>query len=68
MEPDFNKERAGSVSELRMALEAIKAHRDAEMGGAPREEIQRLRVLADSLHRALIDYRLLCGEHAESPH
>lgn len=44
---------------LREALEAIRAHRDAEDGGAPVEVIERLKVLADSLYNAAVDFQLL---------
>jgi len=44
---------------LRDALEAIRAHRDAEEGGAPLEEVERLRLLADSLYNAVIDFQLI---------
>lgn len=44
---------------LRDALEAIRAHRDAEEGGAPLEEIERLRLIADSLYNAVIDFQLI---------
>lgn len=36
---------------LREALGTIRAHRDAEDGGAPLEEVELLRLLADSLSR-----------------
>lgn len=44
---------------LRQALEAIRAHRDAEAGGAPWEEVARLQMLADSLYEAVVDFQLL---------
>lgn len=44
---------------LRQALEAIRAHRDAEASGAPREEVARLQMLADSLYEAVVNYQLL---------
>lgn len=44
---------------LLKALEAVRAHRDAETGGAPTEEVERLRLLADSLYQAVIDYQLI---------
>jgi hypothetical protein len=46
---------------LRDALEAIRAHRDAEEGGAPFDEVERLRLLADSLYNAVIDYQLIAA-------
>lgn len=54
---------------LREALEAIRAHRDAVAGGAPWEEVHRLRMLADSLYHAVVDYQLLeAGPLPESIH
>lgn len=54
---------------LREALEALKAHRDAVDGGAPWEEVERLRMLADSLYHAVMDYQLLeAGQLPESIH
>ncbi|UUJ40886.1 hypothetical protein L1A22_00770 [Pseudomonas extremaustralis] len=54
---------------LREALEAIRVHRDAEDGGAPAEEIERLKLLADSLYHAAVDFQLLeTGSLAESIH
>jgi len=44
---------------LRQALEAIRAHRDAEAGGAPWQEVKRLQMLADSLYEAVVNYQLL---------
>nr|QFX76825.1 hypothetical protein [Pseudomonas putida] len=41
------------------ALAAIRAHRVAEDGGAPPEEVERLRLLADSLYHAVVDFQLL---------
>lgn len=52
---------------LREALEAIKAHRDAKDGGAPRQEVERLRLLADELYEAVIEYRLLVSGNLSDP-
>ncbi|UPK86826.1 hypothetical protein [Pseudomonas sp. A2] len=46
---------------LRQALEAIRAHRAAEENGSPIEEVERLRLLADSLYNAAIDYQLVAA-------
>lgn len=52
---------------LREALEAIRAHRNAQDGGASPEEVERLRLLADSLYQAAADFQLLeAGSLAES--
>ncbi|HDS0927410.1 TPA: hypothetical protein QDZ23_002055 [Pseudomonas putida] len=54
---------------LREALEAIRAHRDAEVGGAPPEVVERLRFLADSLYHAVLDFQLLeAGKLPDSIH
>jgi len=41
------------------ALAAIKAYRDAQDGGASPDEVERLRLLADSLYRAVMKFQLL---------
>ena len=46
---------------LLQALEAIRAHRDAEASGAPREEVARLQMLADSLYEAVVNFQLLAS-------
>lgn len=43
---------------LRKALEAIRAHRDAEAGCAPSEEVERLRLLAESGYQSVVDIQL----------
>lgn len=54
---------------LREALEAIRAQRDAEDGGAPVEEVECLKLLADSLYQAAVDFQLLgTGNLPESIH
>lgn len=40
---------------LREALEAIRAHRDAQAGCAPPEEVERLRLLAESRYQSVVD-------------
>lgn len=45
------------------ALEAVRAHRDAETGGAPPEEVERLRLLAESLYQAVLDFQLIAAGH-----
>lgn len=52
---------------LREALEAIKAHRDAKDGGAPRQEVERLRLLAEELYEAVIEYRLMLSGNLSDP-
>ena len=54
---------------LREALEAIREHRNAQEGGAPPEEVERLRLLADSLLHEVADYQFLeAGCFSESIH
>lgn len=40
------------------AMEALKRYHEAKDFGAPREEIERLKNLAESLFQALADYHL----------
>ncbi|RAM67829.1 hypothetical protein GT37_19935 [Pseudomonas putida] len=51
---------------LRQALESIREHRAAEENGASIEEVERLRLLADSLYNAAIDYQLVAAGHPPS--
>lgn len=44
---------------LRKTREAIMAHRDAHDGEALPEVVERLRLLADSLFHAVVDFQLL---------
>ncbi|WP_085615381.1 MULTISPECIES: hypothetical protein [unclassified Pseudomonas] len=44
---------------LREALEAIRAHQAAVDAGRPADEVERLRLLADSLYEAVLDYQLI---------
>lgn len=41
---------------LQQAIEAMRHHREAEAAGKPPAEIERLRLLADSLYQAVTDY------------
>ena len=41
---------------LQQAIEAMRHHREAEAAGKSPAEIQRLRLLADSLYQAVTDY------------
>ena len=41
------------------ALEALRLYREAKTSGRPQEEIERLKILAESLVRAVTDYQLL---------
>lgn len=42
---------------IRSALEALRAYHDAKYGGAPAEEIERLRRSADLACKAVSDFR-----------
>jgi len=54
---------------LRDTLDAIRAHQDAQDSGASPEIVERLRVLADSLYHAVVDFQLLeVGSLSESIH
>ena len=41
------------------ALEALRLYREAKTLGRPQEEIDRLKILAESLVQAVTDYQLL---------
>lgn len=41
------------------ALEALRLYREAKTSGRPQEEIDRLKILAESLVQAVTDYQLI---------
>ena len=41
------------------ALEALRLYRESKTSGRPQEEIDRLKILAESLVQAVTDYQLL---------
>ena len=41
------------------ALETLRLYREAKTSGRPQEEIDRLKILAESLVQAVTDYQLL---------
>lgn len=43
---------------FRDALEALRAYRDAKAGDAPWDEVEGLRLLAESLFQVVSDYQL----------
>ena len=43
---------------IRQAIDAMRAYHAAQDMGAPPEEVERLRVLAESLFQAVTDYQL----------
>ncbi|SNB79914.1 hypothetical protein SAMN02745900_03582 [Pseudomonas sp. URIL14HWK12:I8] len=54
---------------LREALEAIRAHKNAQDSGEPPYELERLKLLADSLYHAVANFHLLeAGSLSESIH
>lgn len=44
---------------IQQAIDATRKYHQAEDRGAPPEEVERLRLLADSLYQAVIDYQLI---------
>lgn len=44
---------------IQQAIDAMREFRAAEAANAPAEEVERLRVLADSLYHAVIDFQLI---------
>ena len=44
---------------IRQAIEAMREYHQAQDRNAPPEEVERLRLLADSLYQAVIDYQLI---------
>lgn len=48
---------------LLKALTAYRAYKDAQLGGAPANEVRRLGLLAESLFDVVVDYQaLLAGQ------
>ena len=43
---------------MQQALQALREHREAQQSGAEPEEVERLRILAESLFQAVTDYQL----------
>lgn len=44
---------------IRQAIDPLRDYHQAQDRGAPLEEVERLRLLADSLYQAVIDYQLI---------
>ena len=44
---------------IQQAIDAMREYHQAQDRGAPLEEVERLRLLADSLYQAVIDYQLI---------
>jgi hypothetical protein len=51
---------------IQQAIAAMREYHHAQDRGAPPEEIERLRLLADSLYQAVIDYQLIQAGRAPS--
>ncbi|MGF6392183.1 hypothetical protein [Pseudomonas plecoglossicida] len=43
---------------IKQAIEAMRAYHEAEAAGLPAAEVERLRLLAESLFQAVSDYQL----------
>ncbi|MNZ75750.1 hypothetical protein D3C78_942360 [compost metagenome] len=44
---------------IQQAIDAMREYHQAQDRNAPPEEVERLRLLADSLYQAVIDYQLI---------
>ncbi len=44
---------------IQQAIDAMREYHEAEAANLPREEVERLRLLAESLFQAVIDYQLI---------
>ncbi|QOE09565.1 hypothetical protein IE322_05750 [Pseudomonas asiatica] len=51
---------------IQQAIDAMREYHQAQDRGAPPEEVERLRLLADSLYQAVIDYQLIQAGRAPS--
>lgn len=51
---------------IQQAIDAIREYHQAQDRGAPPEEVERLRLLADSLYQAVMDYQLIQAGRAPS--
>ncbi len=51
---------------LRQAFEALRQLHEAEDAGVSEPEVERLRLLADSLYQAVIDFQLINAGHSPS--
>lgn len=48
---------AGEVL-IQQAIDAQRVYQEAEAAGSPSEDVERLRLLAESLYQAVTDYQL----------
>ncbi|MCE1055911.1 hypothetical protein V0R52_14220 [Pseudomonas asiatica] len=44
---------------IQQAIDAIRQYHESQDSSAPPEEVERLRLLADSIYQAVIDYQLI---------
>lgn len=44
---------------IQQAIDAMREYHQAEDCGAPSEEVERLRLLAESLYQAVLDFQLI---------
>ncbi|MGB5954964.1 hypothetical protein [Pseudomonas sp.] len=52
---------------IQLAIEANRKFRAAKAAAAPAEEVDRLRLLADSLYNAVVDFQLIkAGQSPET--
>lgn len=50
---------------MQQAIDALRRYREAEDSGAASEEVERLRLLAESLYQAVTDYQLYALGHQD---
>lgn len=48
---------------IRAAIEALRTYHDAQDAGAPEEEVERLRLIAESSYQAVTEYQLYALGH-----
>jgi hypothetical protein len=48
---------------IREAIEALRTYHNAQDAGAPAEEVERLRIIAESAYQAVTDYQLYTLGH-----
>ncbi|MDH1143329.1 hypothetical protein N5C60_01720 [Pseudomonas mosselii] len=48
---------------IREAIEALRTYHNAQDSGAPAEEVERLRLIAESSYQAVTDYQLYALGH-----
>ncbi|MCO7597524.1 MULTISPECIES: hypothetical protein [Pseudomonas] len=50
---------------MQQAIDALRRYHEAEESGAALEEVERLRLLAESLYQAVTDYQLYALGHQD---